>query len=235
MSLSSIEERRPETAPERDRRALDRVGVFVTFEGIEGCGKTTQLANLAARLRESGRDVVTTREPGGTALGRDLRTLLLGHHEVPPTATAELLLYAADRAQHLEEVVEPALARGAIVLCDRFLDATLAYQGYGRGLGCEAVLAVHRRPPLDRRPDRTMLLDLDPAIGVVRARSRNDAGGLSASEGRFEAEAIAFHERVRDGYLLIAAQAERVRVVDADGTVDEVGARVWAAVHDVVA
>ena len=232
MSLSSIEERRPETAPERDRTRDDRRGVFLTFEGIEGCGKTTQLRDLAARLRDAGREVVTTREPGGTELGRALRALLLAPHDVPPTATAELMLYAADRAQHLEEVVEPALARSAVVLCDRFLDATLAYQGYGRGLGCEAVLAVHRRPPLDRRPDRTVLLDLDPAIGVLRARSRNDAGGLADSEGRFEAEAIAFHERVRDGYLLIAEQAPRIRVVDAEGSIDEVGARVWAAVRD---
>ncbi len=234
MSQSSIEERRPETAPARDRTDNGRTGVFLTCEGIEGCGKTTQLRNLAERLRDTGREVVTTREPGGTELGRALRALLLAPHDVPPTATAELLLYAADRAQHLEEVVEPALARGAVVLCDRFLDATLAYQGYGRGLGCEAVLAVHRRPPLDRRPDRTVLLDLEPAVGVLRARTRNDEGGLAGSEGRFEAEEIAFHERVRDGYLLIAEQAARIRVVDADGTVDEVGARVWDAVRDVV-
>jgi dTMP kinase len=147
----------------------------------------------------------------------------------------ELLLYSADRAQHLIEMIGPALGRGAVVLCDRYLDATLAYQGYGRMLGTDAVLAVHRIPPLDRRPDRTVLLDLDPAEGLARARSRNVSRGTDRCEGRYEMEEIEFHGRVRRGYLdLAAADPERIRVVQAAGSEDEVAARVRAALADLL-
>ena len=141
-------------------------GRFVTFEGIEGTGKTTQLERLAQRLEREGSDVVRTREPGATAFGRELRALLLRPTDAPMSPTAELLLYVADRAEHLRRVVEPALARGAIVLCDRFSDATLAYQGYGRGLGVELVRSLHRHDPLDLLPDRTVLLRLDPEVAL---------------------------------------------------------------------
>jgi len=208
-------------------------GRFVTFEGIEGCGKSTQMDRLARQLRAAGHEVVATREPGGTALGLALRRILLGEAGITPMA--ELLLYAADRAQHLAEVVEPALARGAVVLGDRYLDATVAYQGHARGLGAEAVLALHRTPPLDRRPDRTLLLDLDPAEALRRARARNDAQGTAAAEGRFEREGLAFHRAVRAGYRAIAAaEPGRVRVIDASGAVDEVAARVAAALEDLL-
>jgi dTMP kinase len=212
-----------------------RRGRFVTFEGIEGSGKTTQIERLGRSLRAAGLEVIATREPGGTAIGRRLRALLLDAEGYPVAPATELLLYSADRAQHLIEMIGPALGRGAVVLCDRYLDATLAYQGYGRMLGTDAVLAVHRIPPLDRRPDRTVLLDLDPAEGLARARSRNVSRGTDRCEGRYEMEEIEFHGRVRRGYLdLAAADPERIRVVQAAGSEDEVAARVRAALADLL-
>jgi len=211
---------------------VDR-GIWITFEGIEGTGKSTQIERLAARLRSRGASVVLTREPGGTALGRRLRELLLRPSPRAMHPMAELLLYAADRAQHLTEVVRPALERGDVVLCDRYLDATLAYQGHGRGLGVDCVLDLHRRPPLDLRPHRTILLDLDPATALARARRRNAGQGLDETEGRFERELLAFHRRVRDGYLaLAAAEPARIRVVRADGDAEEVERRILGALAD---
>jgi dTMP kinase len=210
-------------------------GRFITLEGIEGTGKTTQLERLARRCRAGGAEVVVTREPGGTALGRDLRKLLLRPADPPMSSLAELLLYVTDRAQHLAEVVEPALARGAIVLCDRYKEATLAYQGHARGLGMERVLELHRHPPLDRVPDRTVVLELDPAEALARANQRNRERGLAASEGRFEQEALAFHRRVREGYRALAsAEPGRIRVIDASGDEDEVERRVYACVRDLI-
>lgn len=210
-----------------------RRGYFVTFEGIEGTGKTTQLDRLARRLRGTGADVVVTREPGGTVLGRELRTLLLRPSAEPMSPIAELLLYVTDRAQHLTEVVEPALDRGAIVLCDRYKEATLAYQGYGRGLGVERVHDLHRHPPLDRVPDRTVVLELEPVESVARAARRNEEMNVAATEGRFEQERLEFHRRVLAGYrALAAADPERIRIVDASGEPDEVERRVLDAVRD---
>jgi dTMP kinase len=210
-------------------------GCFLTFEGIEGCGKTTQLERLAERLQRSGADVVVTREPGGTALGRELRALVLRTSTEPMSPVAELLLYATDRAQHLTEIVEPALRRGAVVLCDRYRDATLAYQGYGRELDLERIRELHRRPPLDRAPDRTVLLVLEPATALERATRRNVEDGLVESEGRFEKERLDFHRRVARGYdALAAAEPERFRVVQADGDVEQVGRRVLEAVRDLL-
>lgn len=223
-------EPRREPEPPRPGR-----GVFITFEGIEGSGKSTQIRRLADRLRTGGHEVVLTREPGGTDLGRRLREILLDTAGPSLSPVTELLLYAADRSQHLTEIIDPALRRGAVVLCDRYLDATLAYQGYGRELGCDAILKIHALAPLDRRPDRTLILDLDPGIGVLRARDRNDRAGQADTEGRFDNEAMAFHERVRTGYLLLAEQpVPRYRVLDAEGTEDEVHARVWSAVRDLI-
>lgn len=212
-----------------------RRGVFVTFEGIEGSGKSTQILRLAETLRERGESAVVTREPGGTELGRRLRAVLLDAGAPVPRPETELFLYAADRAQHVVEVVAPALARGAIVLCDRYLDATLAYQGRGRGLGFEPILALHRRPPLDLRPDRTILLDLDPATGLDRALARNRDRGIERAEGRYEAESIAFHRRVRDGYLeLAAADPFRFRIVDAEEPPERVAARIRDLLSDAI-
>jgi dTMP kinase len=197
---------------------------WVTFEGVEGVGKTTQIERLTRHLRENGRSVVTTREPGGTELGRRLRRVLLEPDERPMHALAELLLYTADRAQHLTEVVIPALDAGQTVLCDRFLDATLAYQGHARGLGFDTVLDLHRTPPLDARPDRTLLFDMDPRVALARARQRNASSAAQEREGRFEQERLEFHVRVREGYLMLAdREPGRFRVIDADhdaGTVE---------------
>lgn len=215
--------------------STQRGGLWISFEGIEGTGKTTQIERLADRLRARGDAVLLTREPGGTELGRRLRELLLRPAERPMDPMTELLLYVADRAQHLAEVVLPALERGDIVLCDRFLDATLAYQGHGRSLGVERVLELHRRPPLDSRPRRTVLLDLDPATALSRARRRNTTQGLDETEGRFERELLEFHRRVREGYLeLAAAEPARFRVVRADGDPDEVEARIESALGDLL-
>jgi dTMP kinase len=224
------------TAAQVDPRLLAatrRHGCFVTFEGIEGSGKTTQIARLAERLDDAGEPALVTREPGGSPLGRRLRSLLLGGEIARIDPMAELLLYVADRVQHLREFVEPTLAAGTHVLCDRFHDATLAYQGFARGLDLELIRLLHQRPPLDRRPHRTILLDLDPELGLERARRRNGELGLEAAEGRFEREAVAFHRRVREGYLALAdAEPFRFRIVAAEGTPDEIAARVADLLSD---
>ena len=210
-------------------------GTWISFEGIEGTGKSTQVERLAERLRARGDSVVLTREPGGTELGRDLRELLLRPTPRPMHSMTELLLYVADRAQHLVEVVQPALERGDIVLCDRSLDATLAYQGYARGLGVECVLELHRRPPLDLRPTRTLLLDMDPATALARARRRNAGEKLDETEGRFERELLDFHRRVRAGYLdLAAAEPARFRVLPGEGEPDQVEERIARALGDLL-
>jgi dTMP kinase len=212
-----------------------REDIWISFEGIEGTGKSTQIERLARRLRARGDAVLLTREPGGTELGQALREVLLRPSPRPMDPMAELLLYTADRVQHLVEIILPALQRGEIVLCDRYLDATLAYQGYARGLGSESVLELHRNPPLDRRPTRTVLLDLDPATALARARQRNAGAGLDRSEGRFEQERIEFHARVRAGYLELAAgEPNRIRVVPAHGGPDEVEERILTALADLL-
>ena len=223
-------------APRVDSRLLAtsrRHGCFVTFEGIEGSGKTSQIARLAERLDGVGESTLVTREPGGSPLGRRLRSLLLGGEIARIDPMSELLLYVADRAQHLRELVEPALAAGTHVLCDRYLDATLAYQGHARGLDLEFIRRLHEKPPLDRRPHRTILLDLDPELGLERARRRNGELGLDVAEGRFEREAVAFHRRVRDGYLALAdAEPFRFRIVAAEGAPDDIAARIADLLSD---
>ena len=210
-----------------------RHGRFITFEGIEGSGKSTQIARLAERLEDAGESAIVTREPGGSPLGRRLRSLLLGGEITTIEPMAELLLYVADRAQHLCELVEPMLAAGTHVLCDRYVDATMAYQGHARGLDLELIRRLHEVPPLDRRPHRTILLDLEPELGLERARRRNDELRLTASEGRFESEALAFHRRVREGYLSLAeAEPFRFRIVAAEGNPDEIAARVADLLSD---
>lgn len=197
-------------------------GTFITFEGIEGSGKSTQIALLANYLTERGMRNVLTREPGGTLIGDQIRRILLDPENRSLDPTAELLLYAASRAQHLREVILPAIANGSIVLCDRFSDATLAYQGYGRGLDLEMILSLDRFVTAGMRPDLTLLFDIEPATGIARARGRNSSRGLEA-EARFENEELAFHDRVRQGYLmLVAREPDRIRVVDASGTPEAV-------------
>lgn len=195
---------------------------FVTFEGVEGCGKSTQLALAAERLRRAGRDVVTTREPGGTPIAEKIRAVLLDAAHTALEPVAEWLLIEAARSQHVREVLRPALARGAFVLCDRFADSTEAYQVGGRGLDPALVAALDERVREGLAPDLTLLFDLAPAEGLARAR-RRDAGA-----GRFEAADLAFHERVRAGFLAIARrEPARVAVVPAEGSVEAVFERAW--------
>ncbi len=197
-------------------------GVFITFEGIEGSGKSSQVALLADYLTARGRPVTVTREPGGTPIGDQVRTILLDPKNKALDPGAELLLYAASRAQHLKEVIAPSLAAGKVVLCDRFSDATIAYQGYGRGLDLGMISALDRIVTSGKQPDLTLLLDIEASAGLARARGRNHSLGLE-KEARFENEDIAFHERVRKGYLSLAKQqSARIRVVDALRPVGEV-------------
>ena len=210
-------------------------GLFITVEGIEGCGKSTQLTRLVSRLETAGIEPLVTREPGGTELGRRLRALLLARDAPAMDPFSELLLYATDRAQHLQEIVLPALRQDRLVLCDRYLDATLAYQGYGRRLGVDPILRIHRDPPLDLRPDRTILLDLEVSLALGRARARNHELGIENTEGRYEDEQLDFHERVRAGYLeLAAAEPQRFRVIPAAGDVTEVERRIAVALADLL-
>jgi dTMP kinase len=199
-------------------------GVFITFEGIEGSGKSTQIALLAQYLWARGSPVTLTREPGGTAIGDRVRAILLDPNHKTLDPKAELLLYAAARAQHLQEVILPALKTGGVVLCDRFSDATAAYQGYGRSLDLDMISALDRIVTGGMQPDLTLLLDIDAVDGLDRARGRNRSRGLD-NEARFENEEVAFHERVRAGYRALAKQQPgRIRVVDASRPVDFVQA-----------
>jgi dTMP kinase len=193
-------------------------GRFITFEGTEGSGKSTQLRLLADELRASGRAVTTTREPGGTSFGRTLRGLLLDPAASGIAPLAELFLYLADRAHHAREIVAPALGRGEWVICDRFADATVAYQGYGRGLDIGFIKDASGRAASGLAPDLTLLLDLeDVSEGIARARRRQTGDGTAGVEDRFEREELAFHRRVRDGYrALAAAEPERIRLLPAD-------------------
>src|SRR6478752_5754560 len=190
-------------------------GRFITFEGLDGCGKSTQLEKLAGVLKAQGFSVVVTREPGGTATGEKIRRLLLDTATAGLSPMAELALMFASRAQHITEVIQPVLAEGRVVLCDRFTDSTEAYQGGGRKLGSEPVLALHRILCYGLQPDLTILMDSDVAASVERARRRNKAGRGKHDENRFEQESRAFFARVRGAYLAIAArEPQRVVLVD---------------------
>jgi dTMP kinase len=207
-------------------------GTFITFEGIEGSGKSTQIALLANHLTARGVRYVLTREPGGTSIGDQVRKILLDPANRLLDPAAELLLYSASRAQHLREIIMPALADGANILCDRFSDATLAYQGYGRGLDREMIRSLDRIVTAGMRPDLTLLFDIDAASGVARARGRNNIRGLEA-EARFENEELAFHERVRQGYLtLVAQEPDRIRVVDASSSPEAIQEKVRKIVDE---
>ena len=200
-------------------------GRFITFEGLDGVGKSTQLENLAAALRSRGLDVITTREPGGTAVGEKLRAVLLSSRTSGLSPLAELALMFADRAQHIDEQILPALQRGQWVLCDRFTDSSEAYQGGGRELGSELVLQLHRSLCGDLQPDLTILMLSDPARAVARARRRNadQSKQMEQDENRFEKENRAFHERVLAAYMAIAKRSpQRVAMVDAAAPIPQV-------------
>jgi dTMP kinase len=179
-------------------------GIFITFEGLDGCGKTTQLARLAETLTSRGFDVLATREPGGSEIGQQIRAILLDSRTSGLSPMSELALMFADRAQHIEQVIAPALRKRKIVLCDRYTDSTEAYQGGGRQLGSELVLDLHKRLCNDLWPDLTLLLDSELRASVARARSRNRS--TASPEGRFEGEDAAFFRRVQQGFERIAAR-----------------------------
>lgn len=200
-------------------------GAFITLEGVDGSGKSTQAAMLAERLREGGREVVSLREPGGTSISEKVRALLLDPANGEMADECELLLYEASRAQLVREVIEPALERGAVVVCDRFLDSTHAYQHGARGLSDELVSAANELGSCGVMPDVTLVLDIDPAAAFTRAT----AGGAD----RLEAEGLAFQQRVRADYLAAAAaEPARVRVVDATGEPARVARRIDEALAE---
>jgi dTMP kinase len=189
-------------------------GLFITFEGVEGAGKTTQIALLKLFMERSGHSVRLTREPGGDAVAEAVRTLVL-HTDITPRS--ELLLFLASRAQNVERVIRPALASGESVICDRFIDSSIAYQGYGRGIGRDTVAVLNEFATSNLVPDLTVLLDLDPTVGLSRASDHN----------RMEAESIAFHQRVREGFLREAENSmERFCVLDARQNQDEIHAAI---------
>ena len=191
-------------------------GRLIVFEGVEGGGKTTQLQQTWEWLQGGGRNVVVTREPGGTELGLCLRKLLLTSVGKPIQYRAELLLYAADRAQHVEEVLNPQLAQGAIILCDRYTDSTIAYQGFGRGMSIDMIEQINLLATGGLQSDLTILLDIDPEISLKRIRTRRKLD-------RIEETDLAFHHRVRAGYLTLAKKyAIRIAVVDAAQSADKV-------------
>lgn len=197
--------------------------MFITLEGIEGAGKSSQLENIATFFENRGYACLTTREPGGTAVGARIRGILLDPENRSLDPRAELLLYVADRIQHIKTVIEPHLGERRVVLCDRFFDATLVYQGYARGLDTGLIRDLHRLVCNDLAPDLTLLFDLDPRVGLARAWHQIDNGGRTGMESRFELETLAFHEKVRSGYLELArSDPRRFRVIDAARERDDV-------------
>lgn len=202
--------------------------VFITFEGGEGSGKSTQLRRLAAKLQEQGRDVLITREPGGTPEAEAVRALLVSGDVARWTAKSEALLNYAAREQHLEKVIRPALAEGKAVLCDRFMDSTRAYQGYAGGCDLDLIDALEKAIVGPSRPDLTLLFDLDPAVGLARARSRGDA----QAEDRFERKGLAFHQKLREGFRdILRREPKRCRLVDAAQDIEAVAEDVWSIVE----
>jgi dTMP kinase len=201
-------------------------GRFVSFEGIEGCGKTTQIALLSQYLNQRNIPHTVTREPGGTAVGEGIRKILLHSETIHLTAPSELLLFFASRSQNIAEKIVPALDRGELVICDRFYHASIAYQGYGRGIPVDFIEKLTDLVCGEYRPEVTILLDIDPEVGLRRARSRNQQRDVD--EGRFEMEDILFYSKVRNGYLEQASRApQQIRVISADRPIEEIH-------HDVI-
>lgn len=208
---------------------MPKGGFFVSVEGIDGCGKTTQIQFLVERLTALGLPTLLAQEPGGTAIGRRIRSVLLDARNQGIEPMTELLLFFASRAQNLAEVIRPALDAGQVVVCDRFTDASVAYQGYGRGLGSEAVQQLSEVACGDLHPDLTLWLDIEPAAALARVGERES--GRGAGRDRMESEALEFFLRVREGYAhMHTGQPQRIRRIAAEGSVQEVSERVMAAV-----
>lgn len=204
-----------------------RRGTFITVEGGDGSGKTTLIHSLAQKLQHKGHEVLITREPGGSPIAEAIRAIILNRENTAMDARTEALLYAAARRQHLAEKVFPALQRGVDVLCDRFVDSSLVYQGHGRGLGLDAVWEINRFATEDCMPDLTLYLDLDPEIGLQRIQDNGDR-----EINRLDLESLAFHRRVREAYLLVAEQfKERIVTIDASATTEEIAAKAWTLVE----
>lgn len=201
--------------------------MFITFEGIEGTGKTTQIRRVKEYFEARGHEVLLTLEPGGSRIGKELRKMLLHVDNTDIADTTELFLYLADRAQHIAQVVRPALDAGKVVISDRFADSTIVYQGYGRGLDIRQLQTLNDIAVAGNWPDLTVLLDIEVEVGLKRALTRNIREGKASEEGRFEAEKMDFHTRVREGYLTWAAiNKERIRVVDASNDPETVFKRI---------
>ena len=208
-------------------------GRFITFEGGEGCGKSTQVKRLAAALAEAGVEAVVTREPGGTRLAELIRSLLREELRDPPCDKAELLLFLAARAQLVKNVVEPALAAGKWVVSDRFSDSTFAYQGYGRGLPLDTLRIINDFATDGLKPDLTFLLDVTPETANARLRGREAATATAAD--RIESAGAAFHTRLRAGFLEMAdAEPTRIVKIDANGTPDDVWGRIWKSLKPLI-
>jgi len=209
--------------------------MFISFEGIEGSGKTTQIQGVQDHLRQKGHDVIVTREPGGSSIGRQIRSILLDSKNKGLNSLSELLLYMADRAQHLDEIVKPGLSSGKVILCDRYYDATIAYQGYARGLNIDLIKQLHGLAFADYKPDMTFLLDLPPETGLGRAWRQIENGQRTGTETRFEEEALDFHRRVREGYLALAQlEPQRFRIIDASVSQESVEKEIMAVLDNAI-
>ncbi len=201
--------------------------MFITFEGIEGCGKTTQVRRFVRKLKRRGIPLVTTLEPGGTRIGKKIRRILLDARNKDLTPLTELILYAADRAQHVEEVIRPALDQGKWVVCDRFFDATVVYQGKARGQDMKLIRTLNEKATRGIWPDVTYLLDCPVDTGLGRALKRNETQSLKGQD-RFEKETLVFHNAVREGYLDLAREnQERFVIIDATLPKNEVAGRIF--------
>lgn len=214
---------------------IEKQGHLLSFEGLDGAGKTTQMELLSRWLDERGVSYVRTREPGGTPLGVQVRQLLLNRPDLAITPLAEAFLFQADRAQHFTHLVLPALAEGKLVITDRCLDASIAYQGYARGLGVELITQLSIIATQGRFPDLTIMLDLDPASVHTRTTIATSSGGTREELTRFDNEAVQFHEQVREGFLLLAQiYPERIHVLDASRPRDEIHHKIVSLVEPLV-
>ena len=208
-------------------------GLFITFEGPEGSGKSTQLRMLAEHLRAEGRDVLETAEPGGTPIGNQIRRVLLDSKNRELCPTAELLLMFASRAQNVDQYILPALAKGVIVLCDRFTDSTLVYQGIARGLGAEVVYDVDRIACRGLVPDLTLVIDIETETGLMRARQRNDK--TQDVETRLDEEGLSFHRKVRQAYHQLSAdEPRRVKQIDGQRRPEAIAVDVWEKIEELI-
>jgi dTMP kinase len=221
------------TIATKDEEQMRAGGCFITFEGPEGAGKTTQIERLRRRLEKDGLIVIQTREPGGTVIGQELRAMLLMPERPPLAPATEALLMIADRAQHVAEVIRPALAAGMIVISDRYADSTLAHQGFGKGLDLAALEAIMPFATGGVKPDLTILLDIDVRLGLNRKR-KGYADGDGEELNRIDLRDLSYHERVREGFLTLAKRSpERFVVLDASRSADILGDEVWTHVSAV--